>query len=123
MKTTVTPTTAGTIWVSPAPLSDDEIDKLTWDAPIGTTVGTYSVPSVFDSVSAPKGKTLVARTRLNRGTIEAYGSEHAKEVVKSRLVKELLQQLIDSGVVKITSDVSSAGAATFTATVVVNETP
>lgn len=98
----------------------DPSGKVLWDG-LADIMG-IGPSSVYMSVSPPtKGKVLVARARLNKGTMQAYGPEHARDVVKSRLVKELLEQLINSGVVKITSDISKTGAATFTATVVVNE--
>lgn len=115
-KTTVTPTTAGTLWIG------DTAVEVPWGTLADHTIstaGTVSVP--FTSVSPPKGRVLTAKARLNKGTMQAYGNEHAMQVVKHRLVKDLLEQLINSGVVKITSDISRTGAATFTATVVCNE--
>lgn len=88
----------------------------------GGTLTISDTPPAF-AVEKVKSVKLEAQCRLNKRTIDAYGVGHAKDIVKGRLVKELLAKLMDSGLVKITSNVSKTGAVTFTATVDVNDAP
>lgn len=121
MKTTVTPD------ISPWDTTkwDSLIETITTVKPISGTTLTGSPVSgsaVYTTVSPPKGKTLTAKTRINKATLTRLGSTAAFNKVKRLLVKELLEQLMTTGVVKVTSETSLKGAVTFTATVVANET-
>lgn len=84
-----------TIWTtSTAPLGDPIISGSTtshvfWDE--------------LAQIAAPATTFLEAKTRVNSTTLASKDIETVKEIVKDKLYKQLLQQLMTSGCVKIES--------------------
>jgi hypothetical protein len=73
---------------------------------------------VVEVVNEPKATvTLNAKTRINRTTLSDCKLDDVMREVKHRITKQLFEQLVESGVIKITSETSkTTGAITFTAT-------
>jgi hypothetical protein len=103
----------------------DLVDTLLKSGTIVSTPASATswTTTTLGTVSPPKGKTLTAKTRMNKATLANLGPTYAFAKVKKKLVTDLLGQLMKENVVKVTSDVNEkTGAVTFTATVVANET-
>jgi hypothetical protein len=89
----------------------------------GPTVSTGGTPPYFPSIKAVRTPAvLTAKSRMNKDTMARLGPSFAFDKVRKKLVTQLLEQLITSKAVTVTSIVNDkTGAVTFQATVTLHD--
>ena len=98
----ITTTTGGTL----------SVDPTSW------YVATPAPPQIHVIDKQPTLSRLVARTRINKPTLSALTPNEIISKVRSKLTKELLEQLLNSKLIKIESVTNPKnGSVTFTASI------
>lgn len=99
----------------------------TWptDAIVPSTTGSISIPpgtsTVYyipdEPIQVPKTVTLASHARVNKSTLASGNPSHIVDQVKKKLIKDLMEQLIQQNLIKVSTDVgATSGRTTFTCT-------
>lgn len=96
-----------------ATITSTTLDDTVWHSP--DPVGMHDL--VYREPKHIPPRVLTAHARVHKATF-ADKPEIVKERIKYSLTKQLFKELVDSGMIKITSEVNpKSGSVTFTATI------
>lgn len=82
-----------------------------------STVGSYTYAIPDQAIEATKTITLAAKARVNKSTLASGNPSSIVDKVKKQLIKDLMEQLIQQSLIKVSTDVgATSGRTTFTCT-------